>query len=64
MLNLLQRCFPDKMNSAAWQNKLKQMIPSYGESLPQNPELLQHVRAWTSEVLGLENVTAHQSDNV
>ncbi|MHC2991487.1 malate:quinone oxidoreductase [Pontibacter sp. HJ8] len=64
MLNLLQRCFPDQMNTAAWQNKLKQMIPSYGESLPQNPELLQQVRAWTSEVLGLENVSARQPDKV
>ena len=56
MLSLLARCFPDKVKTPEWQRKLKQMIPSYGESLALNPELLRQVRAWTSDVLGLVNV--------
>ena len=54
MINLLQRCFKDKVNSAAWQTKLQQMIPSYGKSLAKDAELLTQVRSMTSEVLGLE----------
>ncbi|MCP2044377.1 malate:quinone oxidoreductase [Pontibacter sp. HSC-36F09] len=54
MINLLHRCFPEKMQSAAWQQKLKQMIPSYGESLADDAALLHRVRSWTGEVLGLQ----------
>ncbi|RYD55433.1 MAG: malate:quinone oxidoreductase [Sphingobacteriales bacterium] len=53
MLELMGRCFPDKMNSASWQDKIRQMIPSYGQSLADNRELLENTRNHTSEVLGL-----------
>ena len=58
MLTLLQRCYGDKLKSHAWQSKLKQMIPSYGQTLADNPELLQETRSMTNEVLGLNTVTA------
>lgn len=53
MLNLLKKCFPDKINSAEWQQKLKEMIPSYGQSLNENEVLLKEVRKKCSVVLGL-----------
>ncbi|WP_080055990.1 malate:quinone oxidoreductase [Spirosoma aerolatum] len=53
MLDLLKRCFPEQLKSEAWQQKLKEMIPSYGQVLAQNPELGQQLRKHTSEVLGL-----------
>ena len=56
MLTLLERCFHDKINSSEWQAKLKQMIPSYGESLGGDGQLLEQVREHTSEVLGLKNL--------
>lgn len=56
MLSLLQQCFPDKVESAAWNSKLKQMIPSYGESLGEDGELLRRLRNHTSRVLGLETI--------
>lgn len=56
MLDLLKRCFTDKVDSKEWQSKLKQMIPSYGQSLTANKELCMKVRADTSEVLGLRFV--------
>jgi malate dehydrogenase (quinone) len=58
MLSLLDRCFHDRLKSDEWQNKLKAMIPSYGKSLAQDEQLLNEVRAWTTEVLGL-NSTFH-----
>lgn len=53
MLNLLKRCFPEKVKTAEWQSKIKEMVPSYGQSLTENPELLEDLRIWTSDVLGL-----------
>ncbi|PRY12812.1 malate dehydrogenase (quinone) [Pontibacter ummariensis] len=56
MISLLNRCFKDKMNTAAWQEKLKQMIPSHGQPLGDNAELVNEVREYTSEVLGLKSL--------
>lgn len=53
MLGLLKQCFPDKIESASWQTKIKQMIPSYGESLGSDAALLERVRNHTSQVLDL-----------
>lgn len=53
MLDLLQKCFPDLIRTADWQSKLREMIPSYGRSLAQNPELLREVRNRTAAVLQL-----------
>lgn len=53
MLDLLKRCFPDRVNTPEWQSKLQAMIPSYGRSLSNEPQLLQQVREHTSRVLKL-----------
>lgn len=53
MLNLLEKCFPEQLRTQAWQQKLREMIPSYGQSLGDNPELCREVRTFTSEVLDL-----------
>lgn len=53
MLDLLNRCFPEQLATEAWQQKLKEMIPSYGQVLADNPQLGQELRKHTSEVLGL-----------
>jgi malate dehydrogenase (quinone) len=56
MINLLEKCFPDKLKSDSWQKKLKEMIPSFGESLAADAQLLKRTRSRTSEILGLEKV--------
>jgi malate dehydrogenase (quinone) len=53
MLDLLQRCFKNKINTPEWQQKLKAMIPSYGQSLAADAKLAQEVNTWSSEVLGV-----------
>ncbi|MDD2841317.1 MAG: malate:quinone oxidoreductase, partial [Tolumonas sp.] len=53
MLNVLERCFPQQMQSAAWQDKLKTMIPSYGRSLITDANLLANVRKQTLSTLNL-----------
>lgn len=52
MLGVLEKCFPEKV-SGIWKEKLNEMIPSYGQSLNQNPELLSKVRSFTKEKLNL-----------
>lgn len=54
MLEVLQECFPENMRSASWNAKIKEMIPSYGQSLITNGELLHETRARTTKVLKLE----------
>jgi malate dehydrogenase (quinone) len=56
MLEVIQRCFRDRLKSGGWTNGLKKMIPSYGESLIDNPALTQRVRAETAAVLKINNV--------
>ncbi|WLQ15770.1 malate dehydrogenase (quinone) [Hahella aquimaris] len=54
MVDVIERCFKDRLSSADWNAKLKEMIPSYGESLVDNAELLHRVRSRTLSVLGLD----------
>lgn len=53
MLQLLEKCFKTKMQTAEWQDKLKKMIPSYGTSLADNEALCEQVRAASAATLGL-----------
>jgi malate dehydrogenase (quinone) len=51
MLNLLERCFPDRVS--AWRPALQEAIPSYGRALSEDPALLAQVRADTMQALEL-----------
>lgn len=51
MLEVLERCFPEKMDE--WHDKIKEMVPSYGMSLTENPELFKEIDEEVSEILGL-----------
>jgi malate dehydrogenase (quinone) len=55
-LGVLERCFKNELTANHWLAKLKDMMPSYGESLINNADLLRRVRADTAAVLRLENV--------
>lgn len=54
MIELIQKCFKQHATSDAWQQKLKEMIPSFGKPLNTNPALSDEVRAHTSKSLGLK----------
>jgi malate dehydrogenase (quinone) len=53
MLDVLERCFPQHIQSDAWRAKLIALIPSYGQSLIDNQHLLKTVRKRTLETLKL-----------
>jgi len=56
MMRVVEQCFADKLTHDGWTEKLKAMIPSYGQSLIDEPELCRRVRADTAAVLGLHDI--------
>ncbi|MET3455918.1 MULTISPECIES: malate dehydrogenase (quinone) [Pseudomonas] len=54
MLTVLEKVFKDKVASPAWQEKLRQIVPSYGTKLNESPERVAQEWAYTSEVLQLD----------
>jgi len=53
MLEVLADCFPEKIKSKEWSSKLKEMIPSFGESFLDNDELCKTSRKNTHTILNL-----------
>jgi len=53
MIEVIERCFRARMQTPEWQRKMKEMIPSYGESLDRNRPLLQEIRKRTVATLHL-----------
>ncbi len=52
MLDVLQRCFPDRYQ--AWLPTLKDMVPSLGATLSGEPALFEEVWSWGTKALGLK----------
>jgi len=55
MLRVIERSFPEPLKNR-WSKKLKDIIPSYGESLIENAALCRQVRAETAAVLQINDV--------
>jgi malate dehydrogenase (quinone) len=57
MINVIERCFKNELKNTEWQQKLKALVPSYGESLIDDANLLKQVREHTLKTLniGLKN---------
>lgn len=51
MLEVIERCFSQYMKE--WEPKIKEMIPSYGLSLVEHPELIDEIEKSTAEILHL-----------
>lgn len=58
MLEILERCFPEQYGD--WEPKIKEMVPSYGTALSENPELFEKIHTETAEVLGLNESEKEQ----
>lgn len=51
MLDILQRCFPEEYTQ--WEDNIKEMVPSYGIKLSENPEIFEEIHESTSKTLRL-----------
>jgi malate dehydrogenase (quinone) len=53
MIEVLEGCFSEQMKTPEWQAKMKQMVPSYKQSLIEDEVLLKTVRKRTLNTLKL-----------
>ncbi|SEQ46647.1 malate dehydrogenase (quinone) [Rosenbergiella nectarea] len=53
MLNVIEKLFPQQVKTPQWQARIKQVVPSYGQKLNNDPALAQQVWDHTAEVLQL-----------
>jgi len=53
MIDVIERCFGARMAQDGWKENMRQMVPSYGQSLVDNAQLLHAVRQRTLSVLEL-----------
>lgn len=60
MLEVIEKCFPQYKEK--WEPKIKEMIPSYGIKLSENPELLHEVHTSTAKILGLAEANTGKSE--
>ncbi|GAA1465299.1 malate dehydrogenase (quinone) [Microbacterium thalassium] len=51
MLNVLKTCFPEQIEG--WEPRLRELIPSYGETLNPRPEVAQESLSETAETLAI-----------
>jgi len=54
MMDVISRCFSDRMQTLEWKKKMKVMVPSYGQSLVEDKALLKEVRSRTLSTLNLK----------
>ncbi|EEI90534.1 malate dehydrogenase (quinone) [Sphingobacterium spiritivorum ATCC 33300] len=54
MVELLKKCFPDRAKTQEYRDKLREMIPTWGQSLATDPELCKTTRARTQKALKLD----------
>ncbi|WP_046245740.1 malate dehydrogenase (quinone) [Hymenobacter terrenus] len=54
MLDLVQKCFPDRAATSEWQARFRQLVPSFGQHLADSPGLTAAVREHSRGVLQLD----------
>jgi len=58
MTDVISLCFSDRIQTLEWKSKMRTMVPSYGKSLIDDPELLKEVRTRTLRTLQLNQETS------
>ncbi len=54
MLDVIERCFADRLKKDGWSERLREMIPSYGTDLNADPALFRKVRERNLSVLEID----------
>ncbi|MBV9538891.1 MAG: malate:quinone oxidoreductase, partial [Acidisphaera sp.] len=55
-LEVLQRCFADRLTRDAWLPRLQQVIPTFGIDLKTDADACRKTRAETAPLLKIENI--------
>ncbi len=56
MVHVIERCFAPQLKDGGWAARMKEMIPSYGQSLVEDAALCRQIREETAAVLNLQNI--------
>jgi malate dehydrogenase (quinone) len=56
MLQVVERSFAEKLRTSGWSAKLREIIPSYGQSFIENPALCERVHADAAAVLHINTI--------
>ncbi len=51
MIDVIERCFAKQIQTPAWQEKMRELIPSYGHSLIEDKTMLYQIRASNQTIL-------------
>jgi malate dehydrogenase (quinone) len=62
MLRVIEQHVPETLRTGEWSARLRQMIPSYGQSLIDNLALCQRVRAETAAILNVNNINTENTN--
>jgi len=62
-INVMQKLFPEQFKSAEWQEKIRKIVPAYGQKLNDNPALAQQVWDETAATLQLTKPPVIQMGN-
>ncbi|RQN01513.1 malate dehydrogenase (quinone) [Pantoea ananatis] len=62
-INVMQKLFPEQFKSAEWQEKIRKIVPAYGQKLNDNPVLTQQVWDETAATLQLTKPPVIQMGN-
>jgi len=54
MLNVIEKSFKGRINSAVWKNKIEKIVPSYNQDLSKRPSLFNKTRLSTYKTLGFK----------
>ena len=54
MMSIVERCYEERLQKSDWQDRIQELIPSYGKSLTDDAALMETVRARTLSVLELD----------
>ena len=55
-VEVLQKCFPERLTESAWLPRLKAIIPTYGIDLKLDAQACRRTRAETARILNLPNI--------
>ena len=55
MLDVLNRCFSQQLATQAWQERLRSLLPFYGQDLNADADLLEQVRRRSDALLGIQS---------
>jgi len=55
MIKVIEQCFSERLLESRFKNKMKEMIPSYGQDLITNRRLLEKIRLSSHKTLGIKD---------